>query len=233
MQPRRFEFEDEIWALRPELGGSRWAVQTRNAANRISSFFVVGPSSEIQEISGPESDSWWTELTAFHPKAILISYYQDGSLPVLDGLMAFSPESKDMIWKNANCRLVGMAANSLLCQGLPEQREILLEAKTGKNWPHAAKEIQEQAFSYPKWMDAEDGRQVAHLELDGLVVAAWHEMGIEGHDLLLEIEQKDGHSTRICLEKGMKKLHPEPFMLHQKQVVAIQDRKTLLLIDLP
>jgi hypothetical protein len=233
MQPRRFEFEDEIWSLRPELGGGRWAVQTRNADRRTSSFFLAEESGNIKPFNGPREDSWWTELTAFHPEVLLVAFYQDGSLPVLDGLMGFSTESGDLLWRRPGCSFQGLSHESVIANVILEQEIISLDIRSGEKIEGIVSEIEPQPMLFPKWMASEEGKQIAFLEHRGFELVAWHEQGLDGHDLFLEFGPLNAQGTRICLEKGMKKLHPEPFMVHGHQVVAIQDRKQLLLIDLP
>ncbi|MEM0998062.1 MAG: DUF4905 domain-containing protein [Bacteroidota bacterium] len=257
-QHRKFPFR--IWKVRPDPHSDDVALELRNQADKQVSYATIRPAeTELKLLMERRASDWWTGIEQIDEGVLLLHGYEEPGLPLHRGLEAISSTTGETLWQDPQAVFRGSLPQQVFLEraGRYEIRDL----RSGElreeieDWKEEAFQSRLQAYetestqglAFPQAVGTEDPRYfswkdrlgiepfgpLSILRRDDWEVVAWHEGKPGEFALALAIFRQDDLVLDGWLEEDMRGMHPDPFFLHGKRLIAIRDQVEFVQIPLP
>lgn len=230
-----YPFQGLIWAIRPNNKCNSFGIQLRFPELKVAKYTTIQPQNANELAVFTVSNSWWTELLATTEAYLIIGGYANPSMPTFSRLAVFDILNGKELWKCENFQYIDSDENMIIGIDLTSNETRILNILDGSEYHDLEHTINNsnENLKFPKWHKTEDNKSDLYYFNQGIEIFAWHEQKGDSFDLILEAGLADEPILSILLERGLEKLHPEPYFIAGDYLIAIQNKNTLIAWEIP
>lgn len=173
-------FELRPWRLFPDTATGEWLLEARDAASKTVAFFSISP--EKQQVSPlPYPGGWACGITGVHGGLAVIHGYENGSLPVRDGLWGIDTQNGELLWampEGFSCR--GWLPDGLVVvHNIRPEMPFLCDLRSGlplpqtlpSDWQIRAQRFEHELIPYMESLPESTDKQGIRLDFTEVWVA--------------------------------------------------------------